>query len=169
MLGLPKGEVFLCDYTDEWEKEFEKESKKVLDLIGRYVSNIHHIGSTTVPGLKAKPIIDIAVELFNFEGGFLCVEALQNIGYRHQLLPELPERHYFSKGVDLRTHQIHMYKPGSKYLHEQLTFRNKLRADPFLVEKYVQIKDKLSKTFYNDKLAYTDAKTEFIEAIINAP
>lgn len=93
MLGLPKGEVFLCNYTDEWIDEFQKESREVLDMIGRYVSSIHHIGSTAVPGLKSKPIIDIAIELFDFEDGFRCIGLLFKIGYKHRIISELPERH----------------------------------------------------------------------------
>lgn len=65
MLGLPKGEVFLCNYTVEWVHAFDKESEIILDVIGRYVSSVYHIGSTAVPGLKSKPIIDIEIELFS--------------------------------------------------------------------------------------------------------
>ena len=167
MLGLQKGKVFLCDYTDEWAKEFEKESKKVLDLIGRYVANIHHIGSTAVPGLKSKPIIDIAIELFSFDDGFQCIDPLSQIGYRHRIIPELPDRHYFSKG-DPRTHQIHMHKPKSKYLWEHLQFRDKLRVDVVLAKQYQDLKEELSRTYSKDKLAYADAKTEFIKSVIGA-
>jgi GrpB-like predicted nucleotidyltransferase (UPF0157 family) len=167
MLGLPKDEVFLCNYTDEWVIEFEKESKKILDIIERFVSSIHHIGSTAVPGLKAKPIIDIAIELFRFEHGFQCVEPLNKIGYKHRIIKELPERHYFSKG-EPRTHQIHMYKPKSKYLLAQLTFRDKLRSDADLANKYQEIKEKISNMHSTDKLAYADAKTEFIKSVVDA-
>ena len=167
MLGLPKGEVFLFNYTDEWVVEFKKESEEILDIIGRYVSNIHHIGSTAVPGLKAKPIIDIAIELFSFKDGYQCVEPLNKIGYKHRIIPELPERHYFSKG-DPRTHQIHMYKPKSKYLWEQLSFRDKLRADPELANEYQEIKEKLSRIYGSNKLAYADAKTKFIKSVVYA-
>ena len=167
MLGLPKGEVFLCDYTGEWIIEFEKESEIILDIIGRYVSNIYHIGSTAVPGLKAKPIIDIAIELFRFENGFQCAEPLSNIGYKHRIIAELPDRHYFSKG-DPRTHQLHMYGQKSKYLLEQLRFRDKLRDDPELASEYQVIKEKLSRTYDTNKFAYAEAKSKFIESVVRA-
>ena len=166
MLGLPKGKVFLCDYTDEWAKEYDRESEKILDSIGRYVASIHHIGSTAVPGLKAKPIIDIAIELFRFEDGFLCIEPLSNVGYKHRIIPELPERHYYSKG-NPRTHQIHMYKPKSEYLWEHLQFRDKLRVNADLAKNYQEIKEKLIETYGQDKLAYADAKTEFVKSVIS--
>lgn len=167
MIGLPKGEVFLCNYTDRWIIEFEIESKNIMNVIEQFVASIHHIGSTAVPGLKAKPIIDIAVELFSFEHGFKCIEPLNKIGYKHRIIKELPERHYFSKG-EPRTHQIHMYKPKSKYLWRQLTFRDKLRSDVDLAKKYQEIKEKFSNTYSTDKLAYTDAKTEFIKSVVDA-
>jgi len=85
------------------------------------VCTIHHIGSTAILGLKAKLIIDIAIELDNFGVGFECVKALSLLGYRHRSIPELPDRHYWRKG-EPRTHQIHMYAKGSKYFYEQFIF-----------------------------------------------
>jgi GrpB-like predicted nucleotidyltransferase (UPF0157 family) len=167
MLGLPKGRVFLIDYTEEWATEYRKESERIIRLIGSKITGIRHIGSTAVPGLKAKPIIDIAAELADFKYGFLCKRPLKTIGYRHRIISELPERHYFSKG-DPRTHQIHMFGPESKYLWEQIAFRDKLRSHPDLMKEYQELKEKLSSQYSTDKLAYADAKTEFINSVVYA-
>lgn len=167
MIGLPKGEVFLVEYTEEWAAEFEKESEKIIQLIGELLKGIHHIGSTAVPGSQAKPIIDMAIELVNFEYGFQCNEPLKTIGYKHRIIPELPERRYFSKG-NPRTHQIHMYEPKNKYFWEQIAFRDQLRFDPDLARKYQDLKQEVASKFSTNKLAYADAKTEIIHSVIYA-
>ena len=123
MLGLTKGKVFLVPWNEQWEKEYLKEIENIKRKIGRYVIDYHHIGSTAVKHLSAKPIIDIAVELMDYQDGFKCIEGLGEIGYKHRIIDELPERHYFSKG-EPRTHQIHMYEKGNEYLKRQLTFRD---------------------------------------------
>jgi GrpB-like predicted nucleotidyltransferase (UPF0157 family) len=165
MIGLPHGEVFLVDYTPEWDVEYENESADIKELAGHYIKEIHHIGSTSVPDLKAKPIIDIAVVLFSYNDGFRCIDPLKSIGYKHRIIPELPERHYFSKG-NLRTHQIHMYGPDSRYFHAQIIFRDKLRSSPEILREYQKLKQDLVRKNGNNKLAYADAKTTFIKSIL---
>lgn len=165
MLGLPEGEVFLLDSTDQWITEYKEESESIVALIGGHVNSIYHIGSTAVPGLKAKPIIDIAIELHDFESGFECIEQLSCLDYRHRIISELPDRHYWSKG-NPRTHQIHMYAKNSVYLHEQILFRDKLRADSALRAEYERLKTALCNINSNDKLSYADSKTDFITSIV---
>lgn len=122
MLGLPKGEVFLIPWTEEWEKEFLLEQEKIQNKIGEYILDVHHIGSTAVKYLSAKPIIDIAVEIDEFSEGKNCVSSLKEIGYSYRGTNILPDRHYFNKG-EPRTHQIHMYQSGNEHLLEQLKFQ----------------------------------------------
>src|SRR5690625_226732 len=117
MLGLPRGEVFLVPWTDAWFEEFKKEKERIHHQIGDYIVNIHHIGSTAVRGLRAKPIIDIAIELEDFNDGKECVDSLQSLNYTYGGTNVLPDRHYFSKG-EPRTHQIHMYKTGNQRSEE---------------------------------------------------
>lgn len=165
MLGLPKGKVFLLDSTDEWRTEYENESQIIIMLIGKHINTIHHIGSTAVSGLKAKPIIDIAIELHEFEMGFECIDLLSQLGYRHRIILELPDRHYWSKG-EPRTHQIHMYSKGSVHLYKQILFRDKLREDSVLRAEYESLKINLCNSNSNDKLTYADSKTQFIMSVI---
>lgn len=165
MLGLHRGEVFLLDYTDDWRLHFEKEAEVVAGLIGGHIKGIHHIGSTAIPGLRAKPIIDIAVELHSFESGFDCVSALSGIGYKHRLLAELPDRHYWSKG-EPRTHQIHMFRPESPHLIEVLEFRDRLLSSNVLREKYQELKVSLCNRHGDSKHEYARAKTAFIQYVL---
>lgn len=165
MLGLPRGEVFLVPWSTEWTKEFEREKQQIIGVIGQYIVNVHHIGSTAVEGLSAKPIIDIAVEIDNFLDGKKCSTALEGLGYSYKKINLLPERHYFKKG-EPRTHQIHMYQRDNKYLLEQINFRDYLRNNEQARSEYQQLKLKLSSLNKNDVHKYADGKTDFVKLII---
>ncbi|OAB42153.1 GrpB family protein [Paenibacillus glacialis] len=167
MLGLPKGQVFLVPWTEQWEIEFNEEEKNIRIEINDDILAIHHIGSTAIKGLSAKPIIDIAIEIKLFESGINCVEGLEKIGYSYKGTDVLPDRHYFNKG-EPRTHQIHMYQTGSEYLNKQLMLRDYLRTNDIARLKYQELKERLSKENSEDKLAYADAKTDFVNKIISA-
>jgi len=109
MLGLPKGEVFIVPWTSDWEEEFQLEKNRIEHIIAQYIVNVHHIGSTSIRDLSAKPIIDIAIEIKDFQDGGKCVKPLGEIGYSYKGTNVLPDRHYFNKG-EPRTHQIHSIK-----------------------------------------------------------
>ncbi|WP_438313102.1 GrpB family protein [Sporosarcina sp. FA9] len=162
MLGLPKGEVFLVSWKEDWPKEFLLEKDRIQSKIGQYVVDIHHIGSTAVKGLSAKPIIDIAVEIKDFNVGKQCVTPLESLGYSYRGINILPDRHYFNKG-EPRTHQIHMYQTGNKFLVEQLKFRDYLRSNDIARMEYEELKIKLSKANKHNKHKYADEKTDFIK------
>jgi len=165
MLGLPKGEVFLSPWTEEWESEFLLEKDEIQKKIGKYIVDVHHIGSTAVNHLSAKPIIDIAVEINKFSYGEYCVSYLESLGYLYQGTNILPDRHYFSKG-EPRTHQIHMYQSGSKYLIEQLEFRDYLRRNDEARIEYEQLKQNLLVANKNNKHKYADEKSDFVKVIL---
>src|SRR5690625_1182959 len=165
MFGLPKGEVFLVPWTDDWTKEFLLEKKRIQNKIANYVVNIHHIGSTAVKWLSAKPIIDIAVEIKEYNDGEYCVNPLKNLGYLYGGVDILPDRHYFYKG-EPRTHQIHMYQAGNKYLSEQLGFRDYLRSNENNRKEYQELKIRLSNVNKHNKHKYADEKTEFVNSIL---
>ena len=166
VIGLPKGEVFLIPWTEQWNKEFIKEEELINGEIGKIILRIHHIGSTAVKYLSAKPIIDIAIEIRDINDGLLCVSGLERLGYSYKGTNILPERHYFNKG-EPRTHQIHMFQIGNEYLKKQLMFRDYLIENKQARQQYQQLKETLSKKHNTNKLAYTDAKTEFINAILS--
>jgi GrpB-like predicted nucleotidyltransferase (UPF0157 family) len=165
MLGLPRGEVFLVPWTDQWTNEFEIEKDHIQKAIGHNIVDIHHIGSTAIKGLSAKPIIDMAIEIKDFSHGEKSITALERLGYSFRGTNVLPERFYFNKG-EPRTHQIHMYQSGNKYLLEQLQFRDYLRNNPQERKEYEQLKIRLAKVNKNDKHKYADEKTEFVRSIL---
>ncbi|MBP1995364.1 GrpB family protein [Paenibacillus eucommiae] len=165
MLGLPKGEVLLVPWTEQWGEEFLLEKRRIESGNGAYPLVIHHIGSTAVQSLSAKPIIDIAIEIMRFEDGVQCVPHLEQIGYSYKGTNILPERHYFSKG-EPRTHQIHMFQTGSEHLIRQVAFRDHLNQNESDRRSYQELKENLAKTYTTDKWAYADAKTDFVHSIM---
>ncbi|MDF9527749.1 MULTISPECIES: GrpB family protein [Bacillus cereus group] len=164
MLGLPYGKVFLVPWTEEWEIEFMKEKQFIEEQIGEHILAIHHIGSTSIPHLSAKPIIDIAIELKDNAVGIQCIAKLELLNYKYRK-DVLPERYYFNKG-EPRTHQIHMYEQGNKYLIEQLQFRNYLIDNKTSRIQYEQLKIQLSQANPTDKHKYAEDKTNFITFIL---
>ncbi|PEX82623.1 GrpB family protein [Bacillus cereus] len=165
MLGLPFGKVFLVPWTEEWEIEFIKEKQLIEEQIGEHILAIHHIGSTSIPHLSAKPIIDIAIELKDFKNGLKCIPRLKQLHYTYRK-DVLPERYYFNKG-EPRTHQIHMYEQRNTYLIEQLSFRDYLKDHKTARMQYEQLKIQLSQTNPNNKHKYAEDKTSFIKYILD--
>ncbi|MBE5106540.1 GrpB family protein [Bacillus thuringiensis] len=165
MLGLPYGKVFLVPWTEEWKFEFIKEKQLIEEQIGEHILAIHHIGSTSIPYLSAKPIIDIAIELKDFKSVLKCIPMLEQLHYTYRK-DVLPERYYFNKG-EPRTHQIHMYEQRNTHLIEQLSFRDYLRNNKTARMQYKQLKIQLSQANPNDKHKYAEEKTSFIKCILD--
>ncbi|MFD0681897.1 MULTISPECIES: GrpB family protein [unclassified Paenibacillus] len=166
MLGLPKGEVFLIPWTVEWEKEFLLEKERIVELIGNKILSVHHIGSTSIKNLSAKPIIDIAIVIQSFQDGTDCMAPLEKLGYTYKGPDLLPDRHYFNKG-EPRTHQIHIYQSDNRYLLEQLAFRDYLRINDEARVQYENLKQNLSLVNSNNKHKYANDKTEFVRSILD--
>lgn len=137
------------------------------DAIGEWiVGGIHHIGSTAVPGLEAKPIIDILAGVRGLGDSRGCFEPLARLAYMHA--PYLPdEMHWFCKPhPSRRTHHLHLVPVGSKRCIDELAFRDRLREDAGLAEEYLALKRWLASRFANDREAYTDAKSDFVRSAL---
>lgn len=154
-------------YDPSWPARFEVERAAIAEAIGEsIVDGIHHVGSTAVPGLAAKPIIDILVGVRSLEGSRACFEPLAQIGYMYA--PYLPEEmHWFCKpDPSRRTHHLHLVPVHSKRYTDELAFRDRLRADPQAAEEYLTLKRDLARRFSHDREAYTDAKSAFIRRVV---
>jgi GrpB-like predicted nucleotidyltransferase (UPF0157 family) len=155
--------IRLAAYNPDWPARFEEERVEVEDAIGDWlVGGVHHVGSTAVPGLEAKPIIDILAGIRNLDESRACFEPLAQLGYMYA--PYLPdEMHWFCKPhPSRRTHHLHLVPADSKRYLEELAFRDRLREDPGVAEKYVTLKRRLAARFANDRETYTEAKSTFI-------
>lgn len=135
--------------------------------IGNWVvGGVHHVGSTAVPGLEAKPIVDILAGVRSLEESRACFEPLARLAYMYA--PYLPdEMHWFCKPhPSRRTHHLHLVPVDSRRYRDELSFRDRLRQDPGVAEEYLTLKRDLARRFAHDREAYTDAKSKFVSRIL---
>lgn len=169
-LGLRKGELVLAPYSDEWPRRFDEAKAEIEGAIGAYVLDIQHVGSTSVPGLMAKPILDIGVAVADFEEARRCVGPMEALGYQYKGENGIPRRHYFKlfrlPGDGATIHHVHMNEIGSHGWRAQIAFRDALRHNAELRDAYATLKSSLSQSTAGSRLAYTDSKTGFITKVL---
>ena len=160
--------VAVVDYDPRWPGQFEEEKARILAAVGPRILAVEHIGSTAVPGLAAKPIIDILAGIRHLEDAMECVAPLAAIGYDYvpEFEAELPDRRYFWKGLrEAHTHHVHLVEIGGTFWRRHLAFRDYLRTHPEDARRYAVLKRDLAAKFGADREGYTDAKTAFIRMI----
>lgn len=164
--------VKIVDYDPEWPILFEKEKAKILKAVGTKVVAVEHVGSTSVPGLGAKPIVDILVGIPHLSGARDCIEPLQTIGYEY--VPEyeatLPQRRYFRKGpsnIPNKHYHLHMVEHNGEFWKHHLLFRDYLRTHADAASDYWKLKKKLAAKHRSNREAYTEAKTSFIKSVLS--
>ena len=164
-LGLKKGELRLSPYRDEWPLLFESEKKIIEAAVGYHISDIQHVGSTAIVGMPAKPILDIAITVEDFEKARVCIDPLVALGYTFRGENGIPRRHYFTKG-DPTTHHIHMVEESSVEWTKLIRFRDLLRADPKTAEDYRKLKLDLWERLPGNRKAYQASKAAFIGTVL---
>ena len=160
----------VVDYNPEWPRLYVAEKARILGAIGPWVSRIEHVGSTAIPGLAAKPILDILVGLRKLDDAPHCIPRLEKLGYEYvpDYEKELPMRRYFRQGSrENRTHHVHMVEEGSDFWVAHLRFRDFLRDHPDDARRYELLKRELVARFENDREAYTASKAEFIKTMLS--
>lgn len=166
MIGLEAGTVKIVPYNPVWERLFVAERERIAAAIGHHALAIEHVGSTAVPGLAAKPILDIAIGVESLDHVPACVAPLAGLGYEYKGENGLPERHYFTRGLPHRTHHLHMVVVGGYQWSTLIPFRDHLRRNPDAVAQYQQLKEELAARFPHDRMAYTEGKAEFIQSVL---
>ena len=154
-------------YDLSWPARFEAERSALAEAIGEWIAGgIHHVGSTAVPGLEAKPIIDILAGVRDLDESRACFEPLARLGYVYA--PYLAgEMHWFCKPhPSRRTHHLHLVPVDSKRYEDELAFRDRLRDDPRIAREYLDLKRTVASRFANDREAYTNAKSGFIGRVL---
>jgi GrpB-like predicted nucleotidyltransferase (UPF0157 family) len=162
--------IVICEYDPNWVFLYEKEKENLSQILADNIERIEHVGSTSVPGLGAKPIIDILIGVKTLKIADQCVLMLINQGYRYVQEHEdvLPMRRYFTKGSKQggRTHHIHMVETTSDFFSDHLLFRDYLRKHPMKAKEYYLLKKALEKKYKFEREKYTDAKTDFVLSIL---
>ncbi len=156
--------IHIAPYDPEWPARFDRERDLLRLAIGAWVvGDIHHVGSTAVTGLAAKPIIDILVGVESLAASRACFEPLAKLDYLYA--PYLPdEMHWFCKpDPSRRTHHLHLVPRDSRRYRDELAFRDCLRSRPGKARDYAGLKHRLAARFEHDREGYTNAKADFIE------
>jgi GrpB-like predicted nucleotidyltransferase (UPF0157 family) len=164
------GAIVVTDYDPAWPAMFERERAKLETALGSLVVTIEHVGSTAVPGLAAKPIIDLAVGVRSLaEAQARCIDALQALGYTY--IPEyqswLADELFFRKGVPGPwTHHVHVTEPSTPGWEHRLLFRDYLRAHPDAAAAYMDLRRRLAAAFEDDIAAYRTGKSAFVQEAV---
>lgn len=158
--------VLLKEYDPLWVSQFEVERSLISTALGGLAKRIEHVGSTSIPGMTAKPIIDIAVAVDAFLALDDKISYLDEIGYEYVPKNGFPNRRFFRRGQwGAGTHHLHIYELTSDDWNNIILFRDYLRKYPDTARKYMNIKQKLA-IETSDRQTYTDFKGPFIQSVI---
>lgn len=155
--------VMVVPYTDEWRTLFLREAADISDFLKIDVKQVHHIGSTAINTIKAKPIIDILVEVSEID--YIDSVDFSELGYRALGENGIKERRFFIKGGNIRTHHLHIFEIGNDEVSRHLQFRDYLINHPSKALEYSYLKEKLAEKFPNDIESYIKGKDAFIKSI----
>jgi GrpB-like predicted nucleotidyltransferase (UPF0157 family) len=164
--------IHLVAYDPDWPILFEQEKQRILNLLGPVLIDVQHFGSTSVPGLAAKPLLDLLGAVRTLDDIPACAAALHTLGYEDASVYLggwiIGDRRLFCKGpYNEGTHHLHLVQYGSETWVHNLRFRDYLRAHPEAVAEYMELKTRLAGTHQTDIDGYTEGKSEFIRAIMN--
>jgi len=168
-MGLTSGIVAVEDYTPGWREEFERERASLVSALGSLALAVEHVGSTAVPGLCAKPVIDIAVGVEGLDAGHGAIAALTALGYEFKGEAGVPGRYFFAKGGrEDRTHYVHVEPLGGELWRNHILFREYLRCHPDETTRYARLKRELANQFGDDRASYAAGKNDYIERVLRA-
>ncbi len=164
--GESNMKVRVVPYNPVWKLEFEREADSIAEILGDLLVSIHHIGSTAVEGLCAKPIIDIMPVVTDVEKVDDFDESFRKSGYECMGEFGIPGRRYYRKGGDDRTHQIHIFGMTDKEnIERHLAVRDYLRKHAEVAERYGALKKHLAQKFPLDIEGYCEGKDAFVKAM----
>lgn len=154
----------MVPYNENWKRQFEEEKQLLLQTFGNKIVAIEHIGSTSIPGAWAKPIIDINVAIESLGDAPNFVKDLGNLGYTNMPNRWFSDRYFFPKGPEeSRTHHLNLAEPSSETAWvAPVLFRDYLIAHPEELQAYNDLKKNLAKRYKNERAKYTEAKSNFV-------
>ena len=169
ILGLKRGIVELVPHNPKWAKLFEQEKQLLVGTFGETIFAIEHIGSTAIPGIPAKPILDMNVGVESLEIARGMKDRFAGLGYEHrpfvpgQSLEGLQAQELYVRGPETkRTHFAHVTVYGSDFWNNSLLFRDYLQSHPGRAQEYDDLKQKLAQQYGNDRGSYSKGKEQFV-------
>jgi len=165
--GVEKREITIVDYDPKWPTKFETQARIIANALGPSALRIEHIGSTSVPDLAAKPIIDILVVVQDSADESTYLPQLESAGYVLRVREPDWNEHRMLRTPEKDVH-IHIYSTGCPEIQRNLTLRDRLRQNIDERRRYEQVKRELAKNDWSDMDAYARAKSEVIESVIAA-
>lgn len=165
-IGLKRGTVKLVPHNPEWDELFRAEKAKLLEVMCDIVIDIQHVGSTAIPTILAKPIIDIAVLVKSLQEAEKYIEKIQALGYQKKQ-ENRSERMFFTKGPEEnRILYLHIGDVNTDYIKDMIVFRDCLIQNPDEAKRYAELKAELAKKFANNREPYTAAKERFVQEVV---
>ena len=158
--------VIIEDYDPRWPKHFESLRSRISRTLGPLAAAVEHVGSTAVPGLAAKPIIDLDILLRNPADLAEAIARLAGLGYAYQGDLGVPGREAFKAPPDEFPHHLYVCMPDAREYWRHLAFRDHLRCHPDDAVEYATLKRKLAAEFGSDREGYSQAKNEFVKKIL---
>ncbi|WP_394548431.1 GrpB family protein [Priestia aryabhattai] len=166
MLGLERGLVKLEPYNDKWSKLFDEERELLSSRIKEPIIAIEHVGSTSIEGLFAKPIIDIAIGVSSLDVIIELKEKVKALGYV-EVPVSIDGKHVFARYKEKKiTHFLHVMIYNQNLWIDQISFRDYLRSDSNAKIAYIKIKEELANKYPNDVVSYTNKKKKFVDDIL---
>ena len=161
-------EVVIAAYDPSWPEVFAGEAQAIRQALGDALVGVEHVGSTSIPSLASKPVIDIVVSVTSLAAGEAAIPALEALGYDCRGENGIPGRLFFRKGLIefKRTHHLHLVEARHEQWKSLLLFRDYLRAHPGDARRYEELKRTLAEKFRDNRTAYTKGKSRFIQAVL---
>lgn len=166
MLGVERSRVTLMPFSDEWYTHYQIARDELLKIMGANVVAVHHIGSTAIKGIYAKPILDVAVVIRRVE--LLGISDMEAAGYEYCGERGVAGRHLFVRRINdnISTHHIHCYLENNENLNHSILFCKFLNKRSDYAKQYNDLKKELADKYPNDRIAYTDGKAFFISHVL---
>jgi GrpB-like predicted nucleotidyltransferase (UPF0157 family) len=158
-------EIEIVPYSAKWPALFQQEQVLLQKHIGRFLTAIHHVGSTAIPQMPSKPIVDITAECKIYPPNNEIITVLAAIKYIHMGESGVVGRHWFKKGSPTTCH-LHLTPIGGDVASRQIKFRDILRQNPNLASRYAELKLSLVQQYGNDEVTYALNKTDFIRQVL---
>ena len=161
--------LIVLPYDPNWKTEFERIRDYLMEQIGDLIFEIKHVGSTSIPGLCAKPIIDIVAVMDSYDVFPAIIARLEKVGYKHEGDCGIKEREVFNRLIsdDFMDYHFYVYPKDSEENRRQTLFRNALLTNKDIADEYGKLKMRLIEEVNGDRVLYTNSKTDFILGVIN--